>query len=120
MSFLSGDETIAAIITPPGEGGIAAIRLAGSHSRFILNSHFFSKSNKEITFPPFLMRYGYFQDKQKNIIDEVTAVFMPEGNSFTGLDQVEIFCHGGQTVVNNILNELLDSDCRAAEPGEFT
>lgn len=66
------------------------------------------------------MRYGYFQDKQKNIIDEVTAVFMPEGNSFTGLDQVEIFCHGGQTVVNNILNELLDSDCRAAEPGEFT
>ncbi|MEA1980278.1 MAG: tRNA uridine-5-carboxymethylaminomethyl(34) synthesis GTPase MnmE [candidate division Zixibacteria bacterium] len=61
-----------------------------------------------------------FRISKKNIIDEVTAVFMPEGNSFTGLDQVEIFCHGGQTVVNNILNELLDSDCRAAEPGEFT
>ena len=66
------------------------------------------------------MRYGYFQDKQKNIIDEITAVFMPEGNSFTGFDQVEIFCHGGQTVVNNILIELLESNCRAAEPGEFT
>ena len=66
------------------------------------------------------MRYGYFQDKNENIIDEITAVFMPEGNSFTGLDQVEIFCHGGQTVVNNILRELLESGCRAAEPGEFT
>jgi tRNA modification GTPase len=54
------------------------------------------------------------------LIDEVTAVAMPNGQSYTGLEQVEIFCHGGRMVVQLILDELLRSGARAAEPGEFT
>ncbi len=69
---------------------------------------------------PFMMRYGHFLDKHGAAVDEVTAVFMPAGKSYTGLDQVEIYCHGGRQVVTRILNELIASGARAAEPGEFT
>lgn len=53
-------------------------------------------------------------------IDEVMGVYMPEGRSYTGLEQVEIFCHGGAHVANLILKQLIASGARAAEPGEFT
>jgi len=53
-------------------------------------------------------------------VDEVMGVYMPEGRSYTGLEQVEIFCHGGAHVVNLILKQLIASGARAAEPGEFT
>jgi tRNA modification GTPase len=69
---------------------------------------------------PFMMRYGHFLDKNGAVIDEVTAVYMPAGKSYTGLDQVEIFCHGGRQVALTILNEIVSSGARAAEPGEFT
>jgi len=66
------------------------------------------------------MRLGHFIDRHGYVIDEVTAVYMPEGKSYTGLQQVEIYCHGGRQIVTKILNELLASGARAAEPGEFT
>lgn len=66
------------------------------------------------------MRYGYFADSNKQVIDEITAVFMPAGKSYTGADQIEIFCHGGRKVVELILSEILKSGIRSAEPGEFT
>jgi tRNA modification GTPase len=69
---------------------------------------------------PFVMRYGHFVDSRQAVIDEVTAVFMPEKRSYTGLAQAEIFCHGGRQVVTLILQEVLASGARAAEPGEFT
>ncbi|MBU8933848.1 MAG: tRNA uridine-5-carboxymethylaminomethyl(34) synthesis GTPase MnmE [candidate division Zixibacteria bacterium] len=111
-------DTIAAIITPPGEGGIAAVRLAGTRSVDLLEKHFrpITKSAPK----PFLMRLGHFLDPDGVTIDEVTAVYMPQGKSYTGQEQVEIFCHGGRMVVELILNELLASGARVAEPGEFT
>lgn len=54
------------------------------------------------------------------MIDEVTAVYMPKGRSYTGLEQVEIFCHGGYAIVRTIQASLIKSGARAAEPGEFT
>ena len=66
------------------------------------------------------MRLGHFIDRHSDVIDEITAVYMPAGKSYTGLDQVEIFCHGGRQIVTKILNELIASGARAAEPGEFT
>jgi len=68
----------------------------------------------------FMMRYGHFVDRQGDTIDEVMAVYMPKGKSYTGLQQVEIFCHGGRQVATNILNEIIASGARVAEPGEFT
>ncbi|MFQ5499875.1 MAG: tRNA uridine-5-carboxymethylaminomethyl(34) synthesis GTPase MnmE [Candidatus Zixiibacteriota bacterium] len=117
------DDTIAAIITPPGQGGIAALRLAGRASLRLLRFHFRSINDiklKSSAFRPFLMRYGLFVDEEGQPIDEVMAVYMPRNRSYTGADQVELFCHGGQQIVRLILDCLIASGARAAEPGEFT
>ena len=114
------EDTIVAIITPPGEGGIAAIRLAGSRSLSLLKTHFRAIRKDESGFKPFLMRYGFFIDDSFQEIDEILAVYMPEERSYTGLEQIEIFSHGGSLVVKKIQEILLRSGARAAEPGEFT
>ncbi len=120
-SFNEGGDTIAAIITPPGEGGIAAIRLAGKESLSLLTQHYRSAQGSESdTFQSFLLRFGHFIDNQKKDIDDVLAVFMPKGHSYTGLEQAEIFCHGGNRAAKKILNTLIESGAKAAEPGEFT
>ena len=114
------DDTIVAVITPPGEGGIAALRLCGPRSLNILNRFFKPAYHRNKKFTPFLLRYGYFAIDDNSAIDEITAVYMPEGDSYTGLEQVEIFCHGGRLVVKKILDELITGGARPAAPGEFT
>jgi len=111
-------ETIAAVITPPGQGGVAAVRVAGPDSRAILERVFRPTSSDHPS--PFLMRHGRIIVQSGDILDEVLAVFMPAGRSYTGLDQVEIFCHGGSQVVRMLLDLILASGARPAEPGEFT
>ena len=66
------------------------------------------------------MRYGYFLTTNGETLDEVMAVYMPFGKSYTGQDQVEVYCHGGRHIVRLILDKLVDSGARPAEPGEFT
>ena len=66
------------------------------------------------------MRYGRFVSASGQLLDEITAVYMPRGKSYTGWDQVEIFCHGGRQVVQMIQSVLVDAGARPAEPGEFT
>jgi len=66
------------------------------------------------------MYYGYIVDTGGNIIDEVMMVQMPEGRSYTGQNQAEVFCHGGQFVLTQILGEIFKQGVRPAEPGEFT
>ncbi len=112
------DDTIVAIITPPGQGGVAALRIAGPESQNLLERLFDPSSTSPAK--PFLMRHGRFRSNHGEIIDEVLAVFMPAGRSYTGLDQVEIFCHGGRQVVTMLLDEIIRVGARAAEPGEFT
>jgi tRNA modification GTPase len=112
-------DTIAAIITPPGVGGIAGIRLTGRHCRVFLKKHFLPAS-RDASWTPYLLRLGKFVDGNGVIIDEVTAVFMPEGKSYTGENQVEIFCHGSRHIATRILDTLVASGARVAEPGEFT
>ena len=69
----SDDETIVAVITPPGEGGIAALRIAGRHSLSYLKSHFLPKSKKQTNAKPFLMHFGHFIDSDK--IDSILFGF---------------------------------------------
>jgi len=66
------------------------------------------------------MRLGRFVSAHGESLDEITAVYMPKGKSYTGLDQVEIFCHGGRHIVRLIQLELINAGARPAEPGEFT
>jgi tRNA modification GTPase len=113
------DDTVVAVITPPGEGGVAGIRLAGPRSRSLAGKLFSPRSGRQLL-PAFKLQYGSFRAADGSLIDEVTAVYMPSGRSYTGLSQVEIFCHGGRRIVQRIIDELVACGARAAEPGEFT
>lgn len=113
------NDTIAAIATPSGSGGIGIIRISGPASHKILNKVF--RPRKKSRYRPFLLRYGQIVAPDKGeILDEVLTVFMPEPNSFTGEDLVEIYCHAGQYSLKTILDNILSVGCRLAEPGEFS
>lgn len=113
-------DTIAAIATPVGEGGISIIRISGSNSLDIVNKIFKAKNNKSILdMKSYTMRYGYIVN-DGDIIDEVIVSFMKGPKSFTSEDIVEINCHGGVVSTNKVLDSVIRFGARLAEPGEFT
>ncbi|WP_333887431.1 tRNA uridine-5-carboxymethylaminomethyl(34) synthesis GTPase MnmE [Clostridium sp.] len=115
-------DTIAAISTSLGEGGIAIVRVSGSMALKIVNSIFRGKNNKGLNnMKTYTMRYGYIIERETNeILDEVIVSYMKGPKSFTAEDVVEINCHGGVTVTNKVLMEVIKAGARIAEPGEFT
>lgn len=116
------DDTIAAISTAPGEGGIGIIRISGKDSLDILNRVFDSKSGKStINFSSYTIRYGHIIDHDNDsVIDEVLVSYMKSPNTYTREDVVEINCHGGAIPVKKVLELVLREGARLAEPGEFT
>ncbi|MDR2878923.1 MAG: tRNA uridine-5-carboxymethylaminomethyl(34) synthesis GTPase MnmE [Fusobacteriales bacterium] len=111
-------ETIAAISTPKGEGGIGIIRISGDGSFEILNKIFKAKNpNKDLGFYKF--NYGFIYDGVY-MLDEVMAVRMKGPKTYTCEDIVEINCHGGYLVTQKILELVLKKGARHAEKGEFT
>ena len=111
-------DTIAAISTPKGEGGIGIIRISGDKSFEILSKIFNTKNpNKNLGFYKF--NYGFIHDKGK-IIDEVMIVRMKAPKTYTCEDVVEINCHGGYFVTEKVLELVLKNGARNAEKGEFT
>ncbi|SHE87808.1 tRNA uridine-5-carboxymethylaminomethyl(34) synthesis GTPase MnmE [Clostridium fallax] len=115
-------DTIAAISTALGEGGIAIIRVSGDKALEIVDSIFKSKNGKDIfDMKTYTMRYGHIIDSNSGEnIDEVIISFMKGPRSFTAEDTVEINCHGGVVSTNRVLNEVIKAGARLAEPGEFT
>ncbi|EJO5348117.1 tRNA uridine-5-carboxymethylaminomethyl(34) synthesis GTPase MnmE [Clostridium botulinum] len=115
-------DTIAAVATPLGEGGISIIRVSGDKSLHIVSSIFNGKNNRSLDdIKPYSMRYGFIIEKEsKEIIDEVLVSYMKGPRSFTAEDTLEINCHGGVIPTKKILRELIKSGARLAEPGEFT
>jgi tRNA modification GTPase len=116
------EETIAAIATPPGPGGIGIIRISGPLSLPILRQLFLPRRKKTlIGFESHRMYYGWVIDPASgSAVDEVLAVFMQAPNSYTREDVVEIQCHGSFIVLQEILSIILAHGVRLAEPGEFT
>lgn len=113
-------DTIAAIATPTGSGGIGIIRISGPGASSILNQVFIphQPDSKPV---PYLLRYGRVVNHSGDqVLDEVMAAFMPGPKSFTGEDMVEVYCHAGQFSLKSILDNILKFDCRLAEPGEFS
>ena len=114
------DDTIAAIATAPGEGGIGIIRLSGEKSLQVAQSIFKSKSGKMIKdYNARTLIYGTVVDNEK-VIDEVLVAYMKGPNSYTAEDVIEINCHGGFISVKKILELILSKGVRLAEAGEFT
>ena len=111
-------DTIAAISTPKGEGGIAIIRISGDKSFEILDKIFIKKNpNADLGF--YKLNYGFIKDGEKTV-DEVMAVRLKAPKSYTCEDIVEINCHGGTLVSEKVLELVLRNGARHAESGEFT
>lgn len=112
------EETIAAIATAPGEGGIGIVRISGKNAKDILD-RIFTREKKEIV--PRMMHYGCIRDNFSGaLIDEVMAVWFKAPHSYTAEDVVEIQCHGSLVSLRKILALTLKNGARLAEPGEFT
>ena len=115
-------DTIAAISTPMGEGAIAIVRLSGDEAVAIADKIFKSPSGKSLLQQPtHTIHYGHLVDPKTNeIVEEVMLSLMKGPKTFTREDVIEINCHGGIVSVNRVLQLVLRSGARLAEPGEFT
>ncbi len=115
------NDTIVAIATPSGEGGISIIRISGNSAFSLLYKHLQpSTKEKELLFPPRTMVLANFVTSQGEIADQVLGVRFPSPQSYTGEDVAEIHAHGGHTAAQIILEDLCLSGARLADPGEFT
>lgn len=113
-------DTIAAISTATGEGGIGIVRLSGKASLSVANKIFMGLNKKKpAQFKSYSMHYGKIVDGSK-IVDEVILTVMRGPKSYTRQDVVEINCHGGMLSLRKILELTLKHGCRLANPGEFT
>ena len=112
------NDTIAAIATPPGEGGIAIVRISGACAGEFLRAAFRPAHKGEMKHGQ--MRYGTLTDPTGAPIDEVMAVFFRAPRSYTREDVAEIHLHGGSMCARAAMERLLSLGARAAEPGEFT
>ena len=112
-------DTIAAIATPPGIGGIGLLRISGPDAEGIARRIF-------RTLPPLAtllshhLYHGQIVAQTGDVLDDVLLAFMRAPHSFTGEDTVEINCHGGPLILRSVLAETLRAGARPAEPGEFT
>ena len=115
-------DTIAAISTAMSNSGIGIIRISGDEAISFINRIFVNKNKKNCLaeYSSHTIHYGYIVDENENIIDEVMVSIMKSPNSYTTEDTVEINCHGGVFIMKKIMDTVLKTGVRAAEPGEFT
>jgi len=141
------EDTIVAISTPVGEGGIGIVRLSGKDSIKIANRIFISSDGRKVSeFKTHTIHYGYIIEKsprhqdtksqvtgnrkpitvhrkpniRQEVIDEVLLTVMKAPRTYTREDVVEINCHGGMIALRRILELIVEVGARVAEPGEFT
>ncbi len=111
-------DTIVAISTPVGRGGLGVVRLSGTEARAI--------SERILRFPhppewrPWRAALAELPDEHGEIIDQVVVTFYERPRSYTAEDVVEIGCHGSPVVLRHCLERAMNAGARAAEPGEFT
>ena len=113
------EDTIAAVATAYGEGGIGIIRISGEKSLDILKSVFQPASSSDGIISR-RMTYGKVIDDENRLVDEVLAVYMKGPKTYTAEDVVEINCHGSMVSLRKTLALVLRKGARLAEPGEFT
>lgn len=111
-------DTICAVSTPHGMGGIAVIRVSGDEALDIVQQRWQGMSLCEMA--SHTAHLGHIIDSQGELIDEAVLTLFRAPNSFTGEDVVEISCHGSMWIQQQIVSTLIDAGCRAATGGEFT
>lgn len=108
------NDTIAAIATAPGQGGVGIIRVSGPAVPEI------ASKIAGLCPTPRYAHYGTFTDKKQTVIDVGLTLYFKKPNSFTGEDVVEFHAHGGPVVLDILLKEILEHDVRPARAGEFS
>ncbi len=112
-------DTICAIATPPGSGGIGVIRVSGPKALDIIEQIWRGRrAGAELE--PRRLSLGDALDEQGRVLDRALAVWLPAPRSYTGQDMVEISCHGSPVVLSRILAAAVAAGARPAGPGEFT
>ena len=111
---MQATDTIAAIATAPGAGGIGIVRLSGPRALAI------GESLSAIRLRPRHAHYTVFRDDRDEIIDDGIVLSFPAPHSYTGEDVVELQAHGSPVLLQQLLQRCLDLGARAARPGEFT
>jgi tRNA modification GTPase len=110
-------ETIAAVATPPGEGGVAIVRISGCQALEIASKIF---SGPVKNYKTHTVHFGQVIDLQRNHVDDALLLVMLGIKSYTGEDTVEIHCHGGSLITRRVLETAIQAGARLARPGEFT
>lgn len=110
-------ETVAAIATPPGEGGVAIVRISGDQALDIASKIF---SGPVRSYASHTVHYGHILNHLGERVDDVLIIPMLGRKSYTGEDTVEIHCHGGSLITRRVFEVVLLAGARAARPGEFT
>ncbi|MEC4559233.1 MAG: tRNA uridine-5-carboxymethylaminomethyl(34) synthesis GTPase MnmE ['Conium maculatum' witches'-broom phytoplasma] len=116
------EETIAAISTPLGTGGISIIRISGAEAIESIDQ-IFKSPKKHFTLkeaPSHTIHHGYILDDKNAILDEVLVSVFKKPHSFTGEDVIEVHGHGGILITQLLLERILSLNIRIAEPGEFS
>lgn len=118
---MNREDTIAALATAPGEGGIAIVRISGNKAREILSRAFLPAQKKQrARLTPRRLTYGLLVDENGSVLDEVMAVFLPAPHTYTCEDVAEIHCHGGRAAADSALRRVFSLGARPADAGEFT
>ena len=120
--YAAGTDTIAAVATAMSDSGIGIIRVSGDESIELVDMVYRNaEGNRTLTkYDSHTIHYGFIVDKDETVIDEVMVSVMKGPKSYTMEDTVEINCHGGVLMMRRILDRVVETGARIADPGEFT
>ena len=111
-------DTIVAISTPPGRGGLGVIRISGAQARAVAEG--ILQFSPPLCWQPRRAHMAHLVDRQGHVVDQVVAIFFEEPHSYTAEDVVEVSCHGAPVVLRHAVERAMEAGARLAEPGEFT
>ena len=117
LTGLTGD-TICAVSTPPGRGGIAVVRVSGPQALDIVQRRWQGKPLADMA--THTVHLGHLTDATGDVVDQAVLTVFKAPNSFTGEDVVELACHGSTWIQQQVIQTLIDAGCRLATAGEFT
>jgi tRNA modification GTPase len=117
---MQDNDTIVAVASPAGTGGVGIVRLSGSGAAALGRQLFVPFSAAFVDFKPYTLHHGRIVDAAGEALDDALVVFMPAPKSFTGEDVFEVQCHGGACIVHSIVEAALQLGARLAERGEFS
>ena len=113
-----GSDTICAVSTPQGRGGIAVIRVSGPQALDIVGQRWQGKPLADMM--THTVHLGHIVDTHGDMLDQAVLTVYRAPNSFTGEDVVELACHGSTWIQQQVIQTLIDAGCRHATAGEFT